>query len=314
MVPDSLHSKFLSIRQATNKGVRAPHKPLLLLYVLSQLWIEREYRLFSYKEVKPKLTDLLNRFYESRKHQNTKDPFTRLLSDQVGWELTGIEDFQRDHASKLSETELMAQGVAGGIDKQTIKELLDCPNLILQLAHSLLVKNFPESYFSAICRELGFPDPLKEFISAADVVSTQSLDTRTNTTKRDPNFREKVLNAYRRKCAFCGSSIRLRDTLVDMEAAHILWHCFDGPDTIPNGLALCSSHHKLFDWGAISLKRDSNSSYVIILASTLNSSGPIETWLDQIRGTNLLLPYEPQHWPDPKFVEWHLDQVFEQQR
>jgi len=313
LVPDSLHSQFLSIRQATHKGVRAPHKPLLLLYVLSRLWIEQEYRLFSYEEIKPKLTELLNRFYESKKNHTTKDPFTRLLTDQVGWELKGIDDFQRDHASKLSETELIDRGVSGGFDHETMKVLLDSPSSILQLAHLLLAKNFPESYFSAICQELGFPDPLKDFISANHFGSAQDIDKRTQTSKRDPNFREKVLNAYRRKCAFCGSSIRLRDTLVDLEAAHIRWHCYDGPDTIPNGLALCSSHHKLFDWGAISLKRDSDS-YRIILAFTLNSSGPIESWLEQIRGTNLLLPHEQQHWPDPTFVEWHLDQVFEKQR
>lgn len=312
MVPDSLLSQFLSIRQATHKGVRAPHKPLLLLYVLSRLWIEQKYRLFSFEEIKPKLTDLLNRFYESKKNHTTKDPFTRLLTDQVGWELKGIDDFQVNYASKLSETELIDRGVAGGFDHETMKTLLDRPNLILQLAHLLLAKNFPESYFSAICRELGFPDPLKDFITVDCVISSQELGI-AHTNKRDPNFREKVLNAYRRKCAFCGSSIRLRDTLVDLEAAHIRWHCYDGPDTIPNGLALCSSHHKLFDWGAISLKHDSES-YRIMLAFTLNSSGPIESWLEQIRGTNLLLPHEKHHWPDPDFVEWHQTQVFEKQR
>lgn len=269
--------------------------------------------MFAYEEIKPELTDLLNRFYYSKKSHTTKDPFTRLLTDQVGWELQGIEDVERDYISALSERELLERGVVGGFDHRTIKTLLDRPNLILQLAHLLLAKNFPESYFSAICQQLGFPDPLKDFINVDDVSRTHERDYKSQITKRDPNFREKVLNAYRRKCAFCGSSIRLRDTLVDLEAAHIRWHCYDGPDTIPNGLALCSSHHKLFDWGAISMERDSKS-YRILLAFTLNSSGPIESWLEQLRGTNLLLPHDEQHWPDPNFVEWHLDQVFEKQR
>ncbi|MXZ45018.1 MAG: hypothetical protein F4Z01_08640 [Gammaproteobacteria bacterium] len=309
----TLLNQFQNIRQASINGNRAPHKPLLLLYVLSRLWVEQNHRLFSFEEIDPKLTELLDRFYISKKKQNTTDPFTRLLADRIGWELKGIEDFERQYASKLSERKLLDRGVAGGFDQETVTVLLDQPNLILQIAHILLVKNFPESYFSAICRELGFPDPLKDFITFDFVNPSLEPNDATPTSKRDPNFRENVLNAYRRKCAFCGSSIRLRDTLVDLEAAHIRWHCYDGPDTIPNGLALCSSHHKLFDWGAIGLERDSDS-YRILLAFTLNSSGPIESWLEQIRGSNILLPLEQQHWPDPTFVEWHQNQVFEKQR
>lgn len=309
----TLLNQFQNIRQASISGNRAPHKPLLLLYVLGRLWVEQSYRLFSFEEIKPKLSELLNQFYESKKKQNTKDPFTRLRSDHIGWELKGIGGIQQNHISALSERDLIERRIAGGFDHETMKILLDQPNLILRLVHFLLTKNFPESYFSVICQELGLPDPLLDFICTDVVDPRLDNDIASQATKRDPTFRERVLNAYRRKCAFCGSAVRLRDTLVDMEAAHIRWHCYEGPDTIPNGLALCSSHHKLFDWGAISLERASNS-YRIILAVTLNSTGPMEAWLEQIRGSNMLLPHNEQDWPNPAFVDWHLDQVFEKYR
>ncbi len=313
MDPVTLRNQFQNIRQASVSGNRAPHKPLLLLYVLSRLWVEQNHRLFSYEEIKPKLAELLDRFYESKKKQNTKDPFTRLLSDQIGWELKGVEGVSQNHISALSERDLLERGVTGGFSHEAMKTLLDQPNLILRLAHLLLTKNFPESYFSVICQDLGFPDPLREFIPSIDVATRVESDDLALAPKRDPNFRERVLNAYRRKCAFCGSAVRLRDTLVDLEAAHIRWHCYEGPDTIPNGLALCSSHHKLFDWGAISLERSSNA-YRILLAVTLNSTGPMEEWLEQIRGSDILLPRDEQDWPNPEFVDWHLDQVFEKNR
>ena len=309
----TLLNQFQNIRQASISGNRAPHKPLLLLYILSKLWIEKNNRLFSYKEIKPKLTELLNRFYESKKKQNTRDPFTRLLTDQIGWELNGVEGIDRSHISLLSERDLVDRGVTCGFNHATMKMLLGQSNLILRLAYFLLCKNFPESYFSAICQELGFPDPLTDFIAPDFIDQSCASDSKSKTSKRDPNFRESVLTAYRRRCAFCGSAIRLRDTLVDLEEAHIRWHCYEGPDTVPNGLALCSSHHKLFDWGAISLERNSVS-YRIILAATLNSTGPIESWLEEIRGNNMLLPHDRQDWPNPVFVDWHLDQVFEKSR
>jgi predicted restriction endonuclease len=43
---------------------------------------------------------------------------------------------------------------------------------------------------------------------------------------------------------------------VGVEAAHIKWHQAGGPDTSPNGIALCALHHKLFDRGMITFSED----------------------------------------------------------
>src|SRR5262249_326313 len=40
---------------------------------------------------------------------------------------------------------------------------------------------------------------------------------------------------------------------VGIDAAHVRWFAFDGPDELDNGLALCSLHHKLFDFGVLGL-------------------------------------------------------------
>lgn len=63
---------------------------------------------------------------------------------------------------------------------------------------------------------------------------------------RDPNFRNKILRAYKYSCAVCGFNVRLGNNLVGIEAAHIKWHQAGGPDREDNGIALCSMHHKLF--------------------------------------------------------------------
>ena len=38
-----------------------------------------------------------------------------------------------------------------------------------------------------------------------------------------------------------------------MTAAHIKWFQARGQDVVPNGLALCSLHHKIFDLGAFTV-------------------------------------------------------------
>jgi len=40
---------------------------------------------------------------------------------------------------------------------------------------------------------------------------------------------------------------------VGLDAAHVRWFAFDGPDDLDNGLALCVLHHKLFDLGVLGL-------------------------------------------------------------
>lgn len=42
--------------------------------------------------------------------------------------------------------------------------------------------------------------------------------------------------------------------LVGLDAAHIRWHQFNGPATEQNGIALCVMHHKLFDFGAFTIR------------------------------------------------------------
>lgn len=56
-------------------------------------------------------------------------------------------------------------------------------------------------------------------------------------------FRERVLAAYRRQCAFC----RFRHEEL-LDAAHIIADTrVGGEPIVPNGLALCSLHHSAFD-------------------------------------------------------------------
>lgn len=69
-------------------------------------------------------------------------------------------------------------------------------------------------------------------------------------------MRELVLTAYEYRCAFCGYDGRIDAVPVGLEAAHVRWWAFGGPDDVDNGLCLCSLHHKLFDRGVLGIGDD----------------------------------------------------------
>ena len=47
-----------------------------------------------------------------------------------------------------------------------------------------------------------------------------------------------------------GGALSILVVVFGLEAAHITWHAGDGPDLVPNGLVLCTLHHKALDRGA----------------------------------------------------------------
>ena len=71
--------------------------------------------------------------------------------------------------------------------------------------------------------------------------------------KRDPKFSSLVLYAYQHQCTVCGYASRLGDKHIGLEAAHIKWHSASGGNDIRNGLSLCATDHKLYDYGICTL-------------------------------------------------------------
>ena len=95
--------------------------------------------------------------------------------------------------------------------------------------------HFPPSMHEAILDAVGMP--LEEVVVLRDT--------------RDPAFRDTIIRIYEHRCAICGFDGRLGMSDLALEAAHVKWRAFGGPDSEDNGLALCVLHHRLFDRGAL---------------------------------------------------------------
>ena len=78
---------------------------------------------------------------------------------------------------------------------------------------------------------------------------------------------------------------------------------------MPNGLALCSLHHKALDVGAIGLARRGNEIELLVSCVVNGRSAAVAQLLD-CRGLPLARAQSPWLAPKPEFVRWHRREVF----
>jgi putative restriction endonuclease len=105
-------------------------------------------------------------------------------------------------------------------------------------------------------------------------------------------FRRRVVDAYRERCALC----RLRHRQL-LDAAHITADSDAGEPTVSNGMSLCKLHHAAFDGFFFTVTPDYR---VIVRPSILaESDGPmLLVGLQQIDGSLIELPNREDQRPD----------------
>ncbi|MET9291629.1 phosphorothioated DNA-binding restriction endonuclease [Streptomyces sp. NPDC003077] len=224
------------LRQWSRSGTRAPHKPLLFLYALGRFQQDADGEL-RYTAVEEDLKQLLAEYGPPNK-TTPAYPFHHLVSDEV-WEVRT----DRGAGSPGSGVrELRETGAVGRLVPELRAALRREPSLLERMARVLLDMNFPPSLHGELCEAVGL-----------ELEPGRSERLPAGRRQRDRRMRELVLTAYEYRCAFCGYDGRIGAVPVGLEAAHVRWWAFDGPDEIENGLCLCSLHHKLFDKGVLGI-------------------------------------------------------------
>lgn len=275
---------------------RAAHKPMLLLLALARQQ-RGEARLARYEQdIRDQLKKLLRSFGQPRKRLHPEYPFWYLRNDDL-WEIPD-EDLARVTGGGGSPTDrrLRDAGVRGGLPRDAERLLSRRPELIVQAAQRILHGHFAPGLHELICEEVGL---------------NRSVETNlpTERRQRDPHFRHAVLTAYERRCAICDFDMRIDDDLVALEAAHIKLHAAGGPDVVPNGLALCTLHHRTFDRGAIGLDPAADGFRLVVSESVNGQSEPLRRLLAQ-HGRPIREPQRSCQRPRHDFVDWHRRVVF----
>ena len=280
------------LNQWKARGRRAPHKPLLLLYMIGRLQ-----RLgtagVDFREAEPELQLLLDEFGPPNK-STPAYPFHHLMSDGL-WVVKG----PNGEDSPGPQVSLLRLGYRGELTSDFAQALERSPHLLSDVALSLLNMQFPPTIHEDILQAVGL-----ELLTPPNL-AYELPDHRPR--RRDPTFRERVLTAYEFRCAACGYEGTLGREAIGVEAAHVRWWAAAGPDDVSNGIALCSIHHKLLDRGAIGITDDLK---VAVSQHFLGNS-------DAARQLVLSLVEQPISSPQPghdpprrSHILWHRDQVF----
>ncbi|QCD57148.1 phosphorothioated DNA-binding restriction endonuclease [Streptomyces hawaiiensis] len=278
------------LRQWTRSGTRAPHKPLLLLYALGRFQEDADGRL-RYSAVEEDLQRLLTE-YGPPNRTTPAYPFHHLVSDGV-WEVrtdrgpgspgTGVRD--------LRET-----GATGQLAPDLRAALRREPSLLGRIARLLLDLHFPPSLHGELCEAAGLELEPGEAEQLARV-----------RRQRDRRMREMVLTAYEYRCAFCGYDGRIGTVPVGLEAAHVRWWAFDGPDDVENGLCLCSLHHKLFDKGVLGV---ADGHRILVSQRFVGHSAAAREHVKALAGRPLIGPQPGARPVAADHLDWHTSQVF----
>ncbi|MFE9911854.1 phosphorothioated DNA-binding restriction endonuclease [Streptomyces clavifer] len=277
------------LRQWTRSGMRAPHKPLLLLYALSRFQQDSEGALL-YSAVEDDLGRLLTE-YGPGNRTTPAYPFHHLVSDGV-WEVRT----ERGPGSPGTRVrELRATGATGRLTPELRTALRREPSLLGRMTRVLLDLNFTPSLHGELCEAVGLA--LEEAEAPASSARRQ----------RDRRMREMVLTAYEYQCAFCGYDGRIGAVPVGLEAAHVRWWAFDGPDDIENGLCLCSLHHKLFDKGVLGIGEGHR---ILVSQSFVGRSAAAREHVVMLAGRPVIGPQPGVRPIAAAHRSWHTSQVF----
>lgn len=138
----------------------------------------------------------------------------------------------------------------------------------------------------------------QELSLEADIFRRRYAATQVKVRLHQQSFRERVLNAYRRQCAFC----KLRHDEL-LEAAHIIPDSdLLGEPLVRNGMALCALHHGAFDRKFIGVRPD----YIIEVRADIlrEKDGPtLAHAIQALHGQRILLPRSIDQRPDPARLE-----------
>jgi putative restriction endonuclease len=282
------------LRRWTRNGERAPHKPLLLLYALGRYQADGGAPV-RYSDAEDELNKLLTEFGPPRK-TSPAYPFHHLTSDGL-W-VVHTADGRPSPGSNVGQ--LRTSGAEGSLSPDLINALNSDSHLLAQLARVLLDSNFEPSLHPDICALAGLD------IDAAETTAPEAAAERR---RRSAEFRRTVLMAYEYQCAFCGYDGTLAGTPVALDAAHVKWWAMDGPDTVENGVCLCSLHHKLFDKGVLGVTEDW---HITVSGTFVGRSTSARSLVLSLAGAPATPPQSLFSTPRQEYIQWHEQQVFRQ--
>lgn len=296
---------------------RAPHKPFLLLSIMDgieQGWITNNQIELSQSLVETFFT-YWNAVMGYSKATTIALPFYHMQSESF-WKLK-YKEGKNEYKSSPSLGGLKNRVQFAIIDKNLFERMTDTEtreNIRTQLAKTYFSKlsqyrlsdtrlfNYQSHDYS---RQLDAfsSKPFKKDHTDEEVVKYRT----TQTQIRDAGFSKTVRKAYNYTCAVCRFKVITQggNTLVD--GAHIIPRSESNNDDPRNGLALCKSHHWMFDEYMLTVTPD----YTIQLSKWLKEESNNVRKLWDLNRKPLHLPKSEEYYPAKLALDHHYSKFKE---
>ncbi len=215
MTREELLARLAGLRQARAGGRRAPHKPLLLLWLFGR-FAALGNSTASYQQAEAPVSQLINEFgppaaSPSAGRQRAAMPFVHL--ERELWELRDVSGQELGPDVPERRAWLLERGAVGRL-RPAVEALLADPATLAAAARLLLDRHFTPTLAELICAAVGLDLAELDFASSAAGMAVPGR-------QRRPGFSEEVLRAYAYQCAMCGFDGAMDRQPVGIQAAHV---------------------------------------------------------------------------------------------
>jgi len=140
-------------------------------------------------------------------------------------------------------------------------------------------------------------------------IDTPAIYTTTTKEVRDRGFSIRIRDLYHNTCAICRSRVVTPQGYTLVDAAHVWPRSISRNDDPRNGMALCKTHHWMFDQYLVSVTPE----YRIHLSPWLISNGQNIEGTLTFEGSAIHLPSDNRFKPAPVALEMHFGRFREVQ-
>lgn len=146
---------FATLHRARWQGEEAPHKPLLVLFALSQ-WLQSGVAIFTFADIEDPMRELIREFgFDGTSSADPRLPFWHLTSDQVWVVETSGGSAISYSGRRPSATELREQVAQGRFADPIAADLYGRPGLVVELVGQLLCECFEPAVHQPLLQRLG---------------------------------------------------------------------------------------------------------------------------------------------------------------
>jgi len=315
------YKEKLTTFRRDNKNGGAPHKPILLLSIISNIetGIIKDNRIF----LSPELVATFKKIWsdlvvDEKKHCIIALPFYHFSSSSF-WKLVPKIGFEQAIKSKIamkSFSNLNSAVEYAEIDIELFNFLKENEEREV-LKQIILNKFFPDTKNNySNDNNHYFYDVENQILNESAIIYRTKLLELQNELKIETFEEEKFLRGnifkrqipilYRNTCAISGLQISATINATLIDACHIVPFSKSYDDTVTNGISLTPTLHRAFDRGLISIDSD----YKILISNRFSEGNNSNYSIKQFEGKQIILPDNAKYLPDLENLKWHRENIF----